>query len=320
MGGGTGTYTVLKGLKKYPVQLSAIVAMTDDGGSSGILRDELGVLPPGDIRQCFVALSQSSEVMRELFNYRFSKGSLKGHNLGNLLISALEKMEGGLDKALIKLHKILALEGEVIPVTLNKAKLLAELTNGKILFGEHEITGCKLLKKYPLRRIFLQPKATINPRALSVIKAADLVIIGPGNLYSSLVPLFLVGGAASALKQTKAKILYNVNLMTKRGQTDSFSVFDFVQIIENYLGKNVIDYALFNIARPEIGLLKKYAQEGELVRIPQKKNFKKGAKIFMGKHLLSKEIYEQKKGDLLKRTLIRHDSNKLAKEIMKIIA
>jgi uncharacterized cofD-like protein len=319
MGGGTGTYTVLRGLKKYPVNLSAIVAMTDDGGSSGILRDELGVLPPGDIRQCLVALSESSETMRELFCYRFTKGGLKGHNLGNLLISALEKMEGGFDQALEKLHQILALQGKVIPVTLNKAKLLAELENGKILFGEHEITECKLLKKHPLKRIFLQPKAKINPRAFLAIKEADMVIIGPGNFYSSLIPLFLVDGVAKALKQTKARILYNVNLMTKRGQADNFSVFDFVQKIENYLEESTIDIILFNTEKPNQNLLKKYSNEGELVEIPLKKNFKRDGKIFIGKNLLSREIHKQEKGDSLKRTLIRHDSDKLAKEIMKII-
>lgn len=319
MGGGTGTYTVLRGLKKYPVNLSAIVAMTDDGGSSGILRDELGVLPPGDIRQCLVALSESSEIMRELFCYRFTKGGLKGHNLGNLLISALEKMEGGFDQALEKLHQILALQGKVIPVTLNKAKLLAELENGKILFGEHEITECKLLRKHPLKRIFLQPKAKINPRAFFAIKEADLIIIGPGNFYSSLIPLFLVDGVTKALKQTKAKILYNINLMTKHGQADNSSVFDFVQTIESYLEKNTIDIVLFNTETPDKKLLNKYNKEGELVKVPSEKNFKKDGKVFIGKNLLSREIHKQEKSDLLKRTLIRHDSDKLAKTIMEIL-
>jgi uncharacterized cofD-like protein len=228
-------------------------------------------------------------------------------------------MEGGFDQALEKLHQILALQGKVIPVTLNKAKLLAELENGKILFGEHEITECKLLKKHPLKRIFLQPRAKINPRAFLAIKEADLVIIGPGNFYSSLIPLFLVDGVAKALEQTKAKILYNINLMTKHGQADNFSVSDFVKTIENYLEKNTIDFVLFNTEIPDKNLLSKYNKEGELVKVPSKKRFKKDGKVFVGKNLLSREIHKQEKSDLLKRTLIRHDSDKLAREIMRLL-
>ncbi|TRZ83491.1 YvcK family protein [bacterium] len=320
MGGGTGTFTVLQGLKKYPFELFAIVAMTDDGGSSGILRDELGVLPPGDLRQCLVALSESPEILRDIFNYRFSKGSMKGHNLGNLLISALETMKGGLDKALPYLNQILALRGEAIPITFDKVKLVAKLENGQVLSGEHLINTSKFLNKnHLIKRLFTQPKAMANPKAIKAIEEANAIVIGPGNLYCSLLPLFLIEGITKVLRDTKAKIIYNVNLMTKLGHTDGFSVFDFVKKVEEYIGNEVIDYVLFNNKKPSVAVLKKYAFQGEIVKVPQGKQDRKSKKIFIGKNLISKEIYEQKASDLLKRNLIRHDSDKLAKIISEII-
>jgi len=318
MGGGTGSFTVLSGLKKYPVELKAIVAMTDDGGSSGVLRDEMGVLPPGDLRQCLVALSESPKVMREIFNYRFQRGRIRGHNLGNLLISALEKIKGGLDKALPHINDILALKGEVIPVTYDKVCLMAKFENKKVLIGEHRINASKVLKNQKLKKLFTKPEAKANSRAIKAIKEADLIVIGPGNFYCSLLPLFLVPGTAKALKKTKAKIVYNVNLMTKKGHTDSFNVFDFVKKIEEYLGEDVIDYVIFNNKKPFRAILKKYSSQGEIVKFPKYKIFKKNNKIYIGKSLISKNLYIQKKGDPLERSLIRHDSNKLAKAIVAI--
>jgi uncharacterized cofD-like protein len=318
MGGGTGSFTVLKGLKKYPVELKAIVAMTDDGGSSGVLRDEMGVLPPGDLRQCLVALSDSPEVMREIFNYRFQGGRIRGHNLGNLLISALEKIKGGLDKALPHLSDILALNGEVIPVTYDKVRLIARLENKKILIGEHKINASKVLKNHKLKKLFTKPEAEANSKAIKAIKKADIVVIGPGNLYCSLLPLFLIPGIKKALKKTKAQVVYNVNLMTKKGHTDGFGIFDFVNKIEEYLGNDVIDCVVFNNKKPFRIILNKYSSQGSVVKFPKYKNFKKDGKLYLGRSLIGKNLYNQKKGDPLERTLIRHDSNKLAKIIISI--
>lgn len=319
MGGGTGTYTVLRGLKKYPLELKAVVAMTDDGGSSGILRDELGVLPPGDIRQCLVALSESSEAMRKIFNYRFSEGRFQGHSLGNLLISALEKEEGSLDKALGHLQEILALKGEVVPVTLDKVKLIAELEDGEIVFGEDNINRNQNLKRHTLRRIFLQPQAQVNPKASEVIREADFVVIGPGNLYASLIPLFLVEGVREAFERSRAKVIYNANLMTKFGHTDNFSVFDFVETLERFLGQRRLDFILFNNKRPDPHLVEKYTHEGEPVAIPDEESFVRGGRHFIGRHLITNEVRPQVQGDLLPRTLIRHDPHKLAGTIFELI-
>jgi len=317
MGGGTGSFAVLSGLKKYPVSLKAIVAMTDDGGSSGVLRDEMGVLPPGDLRQCLVALSESPEVMREIFNYRFSRGRIRGHNLGNLLISALEKIKGGLDKALPHINDILVLKGEVIPVTYDKVRLAAKLENNKVLIGEHKINASKLLKKQHLKRLFTKPEAWANPRAIKAIKEADLIVIGPGNLYCSLLPIFLISGIRRALKKTKAKVFYNINLMTKKGHTDGFSIFDFVEKMEEYLGKDVIDYVIFNNKKPPRAILSKYSSQGEIVKFPKYKAFKKSGKIYIGRNLISNNLYTQKKSDSVERTLIRHDSGRLARAIIE---
>jgi uncharacterized cofD-like protein len=319
MGGGTGSFTVLRGLKKYPLELKAIVAMTDDGGSSGELRDEMGVLPPGDLRQCLVALSESPEVMREIFNYRFSKGKISGHNLGNLLISSLEEMKGGLDEALPYINNLLALKGEVIPVTFDKVKLVAELGNNKILTGEHNITESTLLIEQKLKKLYTEPKARANSRAIKAIKEADAIIIGPGNLYCSILPIFLVSGTKQALKKKKAKVFYNVNLMTQHGHTDNFNIFDYVDKLEQYLGKDIIDYVIFNNKKPFNLILKKYSEEGNIIDFPKEKRFKKDNKIFIGKNLISSNLYNQKTGDSIKRTLIRHDSDKLAKVIIKLL-
>ena len=318
MGGGTGSFTVLQGLKKYPVDLKAIVAMTDDGGSSGELRDEMGVLPPGDLRQCLVALSESPEVLREIFNYRFSKGKMKGHNLGNLLISSLEEMKGGLDKALPYINNLLALKGEVIPVTFNKVKLAAELDN-KILIGEHNIATSNLIDNCKLKRLYTDPRAKANHKAVKAIKEADAIIIGPGNLYCSILPVFLILGIKQALKKTKAKVFYNVNLVNNNKHTKDFNVFDFVNVIEDYLGKDLIDYVLFNNKKPSKKVIEKYGKEGDMTEFPKTNFLRKDNKILIGKNLISSGLYEQKKGDPLQRTLIRHDSDKLAKAIIKIV-
>lgn len=319
MGGGTGTYTILRGLKNYPLELKAIVAMTDDGGSSGILRDEMGVLPPGDIRQCMIALSESSDVLRKLFLYRFSKGSFRGHSLGNLLISSLEEIDGGLDKALEELHSVLALKGEVIPVTLDKSRLIVELADGEIIFGENNINGSQKIGGNPVKRIFLQPKAKANPRALRALKSADFIIIGPGNFYASLIPIFLVAKIREAIKKSAAKIIYNVNLMTKFGHTDNFSVFDFAEKLAKFLTPKKIDFILFHNQTPSARLLKKYARDGAPVAYPNESDFVKDGIRFIGGDFMSKEFFSQNPADFLKRTLIRHDSVKIAKIIVGLI-
>lgn len=315
IGGGSGSFMVLSGLKKYPVDLSAIVTMSDDGGSTGILRDELGVLPPGDVRQCLVALSYSSKTLRELFNYRYDSGGLKGHSFGNIFISTLEKITGGFDSALIEASRILRIRGFVLPVTLKNTKLVAVLENGKEIIGEKNIY-CYKNGSCNFKKLYLKPKAELNPKIFKAVREADKIIINPGDLYSSLIPNFLVKGLSGAIAKSKAKVIYVVNLMTKPGQTDNFTLNDYISTIEKYLGKGIIKYVIFNTEMPDPKLLKKYAGHGEKPVMPE--NFKKGPNIkFMGYKLLSHKVYKADKNDALsnERSLIRHDSNKLAKII-----
>lgn len=317
IGGGTGSYTVLSGLKKYPVRLSAIVTMADDGGSTGRLRDEFGVLPPGDLRQCLVALSRGSDVLRTLFNHRFDKGELKGHNFGNLFISALEQTTGNMNDALDMAGHVLKIHGRVIPVTLNTITLVAELHNGNILRGESTIAACQRISEIGIKKIYLEPKVKANPKALKAIAEADLIVVGPGNIYCSLLPNFFVQGVRQALIQSRAKKLYVANLMNKHGHTDHFTVLDYVNTLESKLQKNIFDSILYNTKKPSPALLRKYRDEGEPVLFPTQT--KKDERRFVGADLLARGVYKREKGDTLKRTLIRHDFDKLAKAIMSLI-
>ncbi|MBI2625053.1 MAG: YvcK family protein [Candidatus Nealsonbacteria bacterium] len=316
IGGGTGTFTVLSGLKKYNADLSAIVTMADDGGSSGILRDELGVLPPGDVRQCLIALSEEDLLLRKLFNYRFGLGPFLGHSFGNIFMAAMEKSTGSFDKAIEKAAKVLNVKGEVIPVTLDKVRLVAKLESGKEIVGEKNITKSHLLSRQKIKKLYLKPKADPNQKAIKAIKEADVIAIGPGNLYSSIIPNLLVEGIPEAIRKSKAVKIYNCNLMTKFGHTDGLNVKDFALVIERYLGERVLNYVTYNTKKPPAAFLKKYAKEGGFVEC---QDFKNQENKFVGADLISDKIYEQDKADtFLQRTLIRHDPDKLAKLLMKL--
>lgn len=307
IGGGTGTYTVLTGLKKYPVNLTAVVSMADDGGSTKLLREEFGILPPGSVRPALVALSQAPKTLVDLFNFRFNRGNLKGHNFGNLFITALAEQLGSFEKALEETGKILRIQGEVIPSTLENIRLIAELENGKIVRGEANIDVPKHNGNLRIRLIWLEPKAKANPRALSAIKAADLIVIGPGDLYSSIVPNFLARGIPKVIRQSKAEKVYVCNIMTKFGETTEFSARDFLTAIERYLGQNTIDYIVLNSTRPSRDRVKKYEKE--------KSEFVEGnAEEFKRRNL--KVIRK----DFLRKTgFIRHDPDKLAKAIVSLL-
>jgi len=302
IGGGTGTYTVLKGLKEYNLKITAIVSMADDGGSTGILRDEFGILPPGDIRKCIVALSESSETMKEIFQYRFKTGCVNGHNLGNLLITALEDITGNYEKAITEASKILNIKGLVLPITFSNCRLCARLENNELIEGETNIDIPKHNGNLKIEEIFLKPEAIVNPKAIESIEHADLIIIGPGDLYSSLLCNLIIKGIPEAIKSSKAKKIFICNLMTKFGETNNFKLSNFINELERYLGKNIIDYILVNESEYNQDLLKKYSQE---------KAFPVEIDINNNKIIKTDLITEP--------VLIRHNSNKLAKEIFAIL-
>lgn len=310
IGGGTGNFVVLSGLTKYNVSLSAIVSMADSGGSTGILRDELGVLPPGDVRKCLVALSTSSLLMRSLMNYRFENGNLGGHSFGNILLSALEKVTGSFEKAVEEVSKILVIKGKVIPVTMNKVHLKMILNNRKILEGESEVYLSQEIDQ-GYKTIFLEPYPEVNPKVIEEIKSADLLILGPGGIYTSIIPNLLVKGVTEAICTSKAKKIFVVNLMNRKGQTTGYRVSDNLKEIIKFLSKDIFDYILVNKSKPPKELIEVYSEEGELIE-----NDLKEKRVILAD--LLGPLFEKNKRDLMKRNLIRHDSEKLAKEIMKI--
>lgn len=312
LGGGTGNFAVLKGLKNYDVDLSAIVSMADDGGSTGILRDELGVLPPGDVRQCLVALSDSSRLMRSLINYRFENGGLGGHSFGNLLLSALEKVTGSFEKAVEEAGKILNIKGKVIPVTTHQVRLKMILNNRKILEGEKEIYLSQDIDK-GYKSIYLEPYPKANPHAIDELANADLIVIGPGGLHTSLIPNLLVEGLVDALRSSQAKKTFVVNLMNRKGQTTGFKVSHYLDEMNRFIGEDIFDYILVNNQKPPQKLIEVYAEEGELVE----NDLMDDGRILLAP--LLGELKKEHSKDFLKRNLIRHDHKKLAQELMKIV-
>ena len=320
IGGGTGSFTLLSGLKKYPVNISAIVSMVDDGGSTGVLRDELGVLPPGDVRQCLVALSNSPKMLRELMNYRFEDGRLKGHSFGNLFLSALDKISGDFLRAVDLASRILNVGGEVVPVTSEDTDLYMELKNGKILKGEHEINTNKSIQKAGIKKYYLKPGAKANPKAVRKILEADVIVIGPGNHYCSVLPNLVVGGMSRAIVKSKAKVIYNCNLVNKKGHTEKFTLDDYADAVNKILGKDRIDFVTYNTKLPGRKLIANYKQKGEdLIVFEKTSKAKRKYKVIQADLLSSRvPVYSNHDAISFVRSFIRHDSDKLTKAIMMI--
>ncbi len=316
-GGGTGSFTLLQGLKRLTPHLSAIVSMSDDGGSTGILRDELGVLPPGDIRQCLVALSDLPEV-RDLFGYRFEAGRLKGQSLGNIILSGLELQYGNFEDAVRIAGDLLHSRGAVVPVTFDKHTLVVD-DGSQVYRGEHIIDGALPLSAAATVR--LDPLAQLNPRARDAIMEADMIIIAPGSFHTSLLPILAVSGMDAALKATSAKVVSVTNLINKPGQTDDWHVVDYVKQIERYIGDGVLDVVLYNSEPITDALLQKYAAEGEFPVRNELDRFAEVTDVLMvGARLVSKEIAIQSSAsDVVRRTLIRHDAPAVCSEIKKLL-
>src|SRR3989338_5323647 len=256
IGGGTGTYNLLLGLKQYDVSLSAIVTTADSGGSSGQLRDEFGVLPPGDLRRCLIALSENrGDIWRKIFDYRFA--GERENNMGNLIITALTKITGDFPTAIEVAAELLEVKGQVVPATLDDVHLNAELENGQVIYGETNIDIPKHNPELKIKRVFLEPKAFAYKKAIASIMDSDLVVIGPGDLYTSIIPNLLVEGLVAALKATNAKVIYVCNVMTKYGiapedypALPAFAKSNFVAIRAPAL-KSMIDNTIFAISTDE---------------------------------------------------------------------
>jgi len=313
IGGGTGTFVVLSGLKKYPLDLSVVVTMMDSGGSTGRLRDQLGILPPGDLRQCLVALSDAPLLWRRLFLYRFEKGDLEGHNFGNIFLAALEKVSDSYDKAIETASYVLKTKGNVIPVTFNKLHLVAEYENGQKVTGEGLIDE-NHSEKSRIKTAYLEPQGNANPVAIKSIEESDYIVIGPGDLYTSIIPVLLVNNVKEAMKKSSAKIVYIMNMMTKSGQTTNYKASDHVKDLVKYLGREP-DYVLINNGDISEEILSSYKKYNE-VKVLNDLN-KNGYQI-VERDLVDAKKIEKNSSDILYRSILRHDSEKVAGELKKI--
>ncbi len=320
IGGGTGSFTVLSGLKHYTDSITAVVNMSDNGGSSGDLRDELGVLPPGDVRQCLIALS-NNDVLRQIFDYRLKgvKGKLENHPLGNILLSGIEQMTGDFEEAITQVGQLLNITGQVVPVTTEHTQLRARIGDGAVLRGEEAISQMSTGNHRP--EIWLEPEPRMAESARKAIMDADIVVIAPGNLYGSLAPALVVGGMKEALQTTAARKVYVSNLVTKPGQTEAFQAHDFAAEIERFVGAPVLDYLIYNTDPPTDAMLRKYTHDGEYPLEYDLEAMAGQHYQAIGLPLIAKDPVKHADNDRLKsrRTLIRHDADALAKEVVKLL-
>jgi uncharacterized cofD-like protein len=325
IGGGTGTYTVLTGLRDYSdkIDISVIVSMMDNGGSNRIIRDEFGLLPTSDIRQCIVALASpdSDETLRKLFTYRYSSGiGISGMTFGNLFMAALTDIyQGDQKKAINETCELLGVRGNVIPVTYDKTNLVATYENGTKILGEHDIDEPSI--KFGNSKIIaleVFPEAKVNPEAAKAIKEADLIVIGPGDLYTSILSNIVVGNISDLIRKSKAKLVYVVNLMTRYGQTNNFKASDFVHELKTYIGKYP-DICFVNSSKKISKIvLKRYELEKAKPVEDDLDSFKGPSMQVIRKDIVSNWVYEKSESDKLVRSLIRHDCEKLAKELVKL--
>ncbi len=296
--------TVLRGLKEHRVELATVCSMTDNGGSTGLFREDFSVLPAGDIRRHLLELSQGPLWKRELFNFRFGRevfsGGHKGHSFGTVFIAGLEHSLKNFNQALKYVSEFLEVKGDVLPVTLDKANVCAVLENKKTISGETNIDVPKHNPKLKIKKAYLKPKAKGNPAAIKAIKSADLVVIGPGDLYSSIVPCLLPQGINGTFQQTKAKKVFICPAMTKSGETNGFSVLDFAKTIEKYLGCD-LDFVIYNSFLPEKQNIRKYKKEHPEFLTLVKINKDLDKEKYIGRNLLvKKELMEYSPAKLAK--------------------
>ena len=307
LGGGHGLSTLLHGLKELTSNITAVVTVADDGGSSGRLRTELDVLPPGDIRSCLVALADAEPLMRELFQFRFSEGEgLKGHNFGNLFITALSKITGDFEKAIKESSRVLAIRGQVVPSTLDKVVLVAKRADGTQTAGESKIP--EVATTSPIKRVYLNP-AGCRPtaEALQAIKEAEVIVIGPGSLYTSIMPNLIVEGINDAMLRSRAIKIYVCNVMTQHGETDGYTASDHVEAVLRHTHPTLIDYCIVNTGKVPEHMLAKYREEGAYPVEPAIKKIRSLGIAVVEGDVINAQDY------------VRHNSEKLAKIIFSVI-
>lgn len=304
VGGGTGLSALLKGLKEYTSNLTAIVTVADDGGSSGRLRRELGILPPGDVRSCLVALAEKEEIMEDLFSYRFDNGAFAGHSLGNLFLAGMAGRFGDFQKGIEQVGKVFALRGEVYPSTLSQITLEASFEDGRSINGETAIrTTPGKIKHLEI----IPQNCTPLPEALQAVEEADLVVLGPGSLYTSVLPNLLINGLRDKIAAVKAPCVYVCNIMTEPGETDDFTVAEHLQVIIEHGGKGLVDVAVVSKDDIPLEVRERYQAEGaDIVTGDAKSVESLGIQYYEGKFYTGGEV-------------IRHNPEKLAKELLRLL-
>jgi len=308
LGGGTGISTLLRGLKKITKNITAIVTVSDDGGGSGVLRDELGMPPPGDIRNCMQALSNAEPTIEMLMDYRFESGSLEGQSFGNLFLAAINGISDSFDKACLKMGEVLSITGRVLPVTIEDIHLWAHFEDGSMVVGESKIAAAKNERHSRIKRVELAPlDAEVLPECVKAIDEADLIVLGPGSLYTSIIPNLLIGGVVEALQKSDALKLYVCNIMTQPGETDGYSVSEHIREMFNHSGAKLFDYCLINSNPVPDELLKRYAEDGAELVTADEENVRD-----LGVEIVKAPIMEKNK------YLVRHDSDVLAREILRV--
>jgi uncharacterized cofD-like protein len=304
LGGGTGMATLLRGLKQFPLDISAIVSVSDDGRSTGRLRQEFKTPAVGDIRQVLVALSETEPLVQKLLNYRFETTSdLNGHTVGNLLLTAVTNITGNLSNGIESLSKVFNLKGKVIPLTEDNITLIAIMDDGSIVEGEHNITKSNKV----IERVYYKEKPVVTPEAIEAVKTADLIILSMGSLYTSIIPNLLCNDLVQSINESNAKIMYVCNMMTQPGETDNFNVSDHIKILNRYLGKRKVDVVIANNGEIREDLINKYAVlEQKLPVDLDRKNIKD-------------EIIIEDNFVIVEDNMIRHDNLKLALHIFSFL-
>lgn len=319
IGGGTGSIAILEGLKQVTSNITAVVGMADDGGSNGVMRDELGVLPASDVWKCMTALSDSP-VYVDMFRYRFSEGPFKGHTLGNMIMAAGSKLTGSFKEAVTIASEMLHIQGKVLPVTYDDVRLQIHWqVNGKTLIGEHIIDTAQFADDPRQASLTLLPTAHPNPDALAAISDADIIVIAPGDIYTSIGPQLIIPEVAAAIHESTALKIYIANLVTKQGHTDTFTVIDHADEIERLAGGEFIDYVLYNSQKPNYEALQFYESAGSYMvpvgAIDQPKHYQLVEGSLVGGTVLADSAETL---DIGARSLIRHDKVAITKSIMEI--
>jgi uncharacterized cofD-like protein len=309
IGGGTGLSVLLRGLKKYTQNITAIVTVSDDGGGSGLLRADMGILPPGDIRNCIVSLANTEPIMEQLMQYRFKEGALKGQSFGNLFIAAMNDICGSFDSAVKEVSSVLAVTGKVLPVTLENVVLYAELEDGTVIKGESQIPIKQQASNKRIQKVFLKPgNCRPIPEALKEIAEADVIILGPGSLYTSIIPNILVRNIAKAINSSGALKVYVSNIMTQQGETVGYSLSEHIKAINDHGNKLAIDYAIANTGKVPQSLIEKYkTEDASPVTIDYDIIADMGIRVIGGNFVSIENGY------------VRHDFDALAKAIFKLL-